>query len=488
MYLQYTAFGLYMAVMFAIGLYFFFRTQTMSEFVLGGRSLGPIPSAISSVASDFSGWLLMGLPALAMTGGMNAFWIALGLLLGTYANWTFVAPRLREQSYALDDAITVPTFLERKLKDPTNFLRIVLSLAILFFFSFYTASGFVAGGKLFNVLFDMNYHIAICVGAVIVLSYTFLGGYLAVSWTDLIQGCLMLAALIFVPVVAINSLGGWEATFTALKELSPHQLSLFNGPVSAVKEGQLMVNIETAGKPITVIGILSLMAWGLGYFGQPHILVRMMGIRSVEDVTKARWVATSWAFLAMFMAILIGFIGVVYFQKNPIADKEQVFILMIQGLTHPVVGGLLLAAIMAAVMSTADSQLLVASSALTSDLIRDKITEQQALVLGRVTVAVIALLALFLAWDKDSKVLDIVAYAWAGLGSSIGSLMLVSLLWSKVTYQGGIAGVLVGGFVTVAWDKLEGGLFELYALLPAFVCAVVAIVLISLGTQPKSEH
>lgn len=480
---QFLTFGLYMAVMFGIGLYFYFKTETISEFVLGGRSLGPIPSAISAGASDMSGWLLMGLPAFAMTGGMNAFWIALGLLLGTFVNWQLVAPRLRKQSEELDDAVTVPTFLERKLKDPTNFLRIALSLAILFFFTFYTASGFVAGGKLFNVLFGLDYHIAIIIGAVVVLSYTFLGGYLAVSWTDVIQGCLMIAALIFIPVVAINALGGWDSAMNTLTNLSPHQFDFFTGPVTSIEGDKLLVNTDPAGAPITLITILSLMAWGLGYFGQPHILVRMMGIRSVEEVGKAKWMATIWSFIALIMAMIIGFVGVVYFQTNPIADKEHVFILMIQGLTHPLVAGLLLAAIMAAVMSTADSQLLVASSALTNDLVRDRITESQALHLGRLTVTVIAIAGVFLAWDKDSEILSIVSYAWAGLGASIGSVMIVSLLWDKTTYEGGIMGVLVGAFVTVGWNKLSGGIFDIYELLPAFVAAVVTIIVVSLMTQ-----
>lgn len=251
--LQFLTFGVYMAVMFAIGLYFYFRTDSIEDYVLGGRKLGPIPSAISSVASDFSGWLLMGLPAFAMLSGMNAFWIALGLLLGTFTNWTLVAPKLRKESFELDDAVTVPTFLERKLKDPTNFLRVVLALAILFFFTFYTASGFVAGGKLFNVLFDLNYHVAITIGALVVLSYTFLGGYLAVSWTDVIQGCLMIAALIFVPVVAIQELGGWDATWASVSQLSPHQFELFTGPVNQLVDGQLKINVDAAGSPITII-------------------------------------------------------------------------------------------------------------------------------------------------------------------------------------------------------------------------------------------
>lgn len=480
---QYITFGLYMAVMFGVGLHFYFRTTNISDFVLGGRSLGAVPSAISSVASDFSGWLLMGVPALAMTGGMNAFWICLGLLLGTFANWSLVAPRLREESYALDDAVTVPTFLERKLQDPTNFLRVVLALAILFFFAFYTASGFVAGGKLFNILFGMNYHVAITIGAVVVLSYTFLGGYLAVSWTDVIQGCLMVAALIFVPIAAIQVLGGWDSAMSSIRELSPHQFDFFTSPANSVKDGSLHIG---AGEPITVIGILSLMAWGLGYFGQPHILARMMGIDSVASVKRAKWVAVIWSLIAMGMAVLIGMVAVAYFNGKPIADKEHAFIAMINGLTHPLVSGLLLAAIMAAIMSTADSQLLVASSALTSDLVRDRVSEKTSLMLGRLTVACIALIALFLAWDDKSNILDIVSYAWAGLGASIGSVMLVSLRWPKTTWQGGIAGVLVGAFVTVGWNKLKGGWFDLYELLPAFVLAVAAVVVVSLATQPKS--
>ncbi|MDO5090281.1 MAG: sodium/proline symporter PutP [Cardiobacteriaceae bacterium] len=479
---QYITFGLYMALMLGIGLYFYFRTTTISDFVLGGRSLGAVPSAISSVASDFSGWLLMGVPALAMTGGMQAFWICFGLLLGTFANWSLVAPKLRAESFALDDAVTVPTFLERKLKDPTNFLRVVLALAILFFFAFYTASGFVAGGKLFNILFDMDYHTAITIGAVVVLSYTFLGGYLAVSWTDVIQGCLMVAALVFIPIVAIQTLGGWDATMTGIRELSPHQFDFLVAPASVVENGALHIG---AGKPITVIGILSLMAWGLGYFGQPHILARMMGIDSVASVTRAKWVAVIWSLIAMGMAILIGMVAVLYFNGKPIADKEHAFIAMINGLTHPLVSGLLLAAIMAAIMSTADSQLLVASSALTSDLVRDRVSEKTSLMLGRLTVAVIALIALFLAWDENSNVLDIVSYAWAGLGASIGAVMLVALNWPKATWQGGIAGVLVGAFVTVGWNKLQGGWFDLYELLPAFILAAAAVIIVSLATQPK---
>ncbi|PIE44962.1 MAG: sodium/proline symporter PutP [Gammaproteobacteria bacterium] len=470
MILQYIIFAIYMVLMFGIGIYFYLRTKSSADFVLGGRTLGAFPSAISSVASDFSGWLLMGLPAFAMSSGMGAFWISFGLLLGIFTNWQVVAPKLRERSAELGDAVTVPTFLERQLKDPTNFLRVVLSLAILFFFAFYTASGFVAGGKLFNVLFGVNYHVAVVIGAAIVLSYTFLGGYLAVSWTDVIQGLLMIAALIFIPVVAMNSLGGFEQTFAELKNLSPHHLDFFT---------------NASGEKITIISILSLMAWGLGYFGQPHILVRMMGIKSVEKIGTARWIATIWSFMAMGLALLVGFIGVVYFNGQEMPDKEHVFISMIKSLTNPFVGGLLLAAIMAAIMSTADSQLLVASSALTNDLVRDKISERQSLMLGRFTVIIVALVAVFLAWDENSKVLDIVSYAWAGLGSAIGSVMLVSLIWSKTTYQGGIAGVLTGAFVTVGWNKLSGGIFDLYELLPAFILAVVAVVIVSLVTQPR---
>lgn len=466
--LEFLTFGIYLLVMFGIGIYFYFRTNDISDFILGGRQLGPIPSAISAGASDMSGWLLMGLPAFALADGMTAFWICLGLFLGTFANWQLIAPRLRSESEMLGDALTVPTFLERKLRDPTGFLRIALALAILFFFTVYTASGFVAGGKLFNSLFGVEYHVAIVIGAAVVLTYTFLGGYLAVSWTDVLQGLLMIIAIIIIPLMAINSMGGFDNTLEQLRGVSPSHLSFFTKP---------------DGSQMTLLSIASLMAWGLGYFGQPHILARFMGIRDVESVSTAKWVATGWSGVVMTFSVSVGLIGFIYFYQNPLADNEQVFIELIKVLTHPIITGFFLAAIMAAIMSTADSQLLVASAALTSDLLGKYLTPKQSLLLGRITVGAISMIALIVAWDESSKVLGLVSYAWAGLGASCGAVMLVALWWHKATWHGGIAGALTGAVVTVIWNKLGGGIFELYELLPAFLAAIVAMVVVSLFTQ-----
>lgn len=466
---QLIVFGLYLLLMFGIGLYFYFRTNDVSDFILGGRKLGPIPSAISAGASDMSGWLLMGIPGAALVGGISTAWICVGLLIGTFLNWQLVAPRLRAESEALG-ALTVPTFLERKLKDPTGFLRVSLALAILFFFTFYTSSGFVAGGKLFNILFGVDYHTAIFISAGVVVVYTFLGGYLAVSWTDVVQGLLMIGAILIIPIMAMQSLGGAGETFTQLEAMSPNHLSWFYQP---------------DGKPLTVITIASLMAWGLGYFGQPHIAARLMGIRSVQAVGTAKWVATAWTGAVMTLSLLVGLIAVVFFKDAPLADPEHAFIQMIKVLTHPVIGGIFLAAVMAAIMSTADSQLLVAGAALTSDLFGNYLSDKQALMLGRVTVAIITLIAVALAWDKNSGVLDIVSYAWAGLGASCGAVMVVALWWSKATWQGGVAGAVTGAVVVIVWKKISGGVFDLYELLPAFVFAMLMMVIVSLFTQDK---
>lgn len=462
------SFALYMVVMFAIGLYFYFRTDTLSDFVIGGRKLGTFPSAISSVASDFSGWLLMGLPGFALSGGMGAFWIALGLLIGTYCNWRFIAPKLRSESEALGDSVTIPVFLERKLNDNTGLVRIILSIAILFFFVSYTSSGLIAGGKLFSATFNVDYQVAVFIGFAVILSYTFLGGYMAVCWTDVIQGCLMLAALLVIPIMAMNSLGGFSEANAALMQQSPDHFSFFKNP---------------DGTDLGIITILSLMAWGLGYFGQPHILSRFMGIASAKDTANARRIAVTWTFVAMSMALVTGYLGKVYFAENPLADPEQVFLALIGALTHPLVGGLLLAAVMAAIMSTADSQLLVASSAVTNDFFPEMADDPQkqkfALWVGRISVFVIAIIALLISLNPDTSLLNIVGYAWAGLGATVGSVLLLTLTWGKVTNWGAIAGIVVGGGVTIIWHSMEGGIFDIYELLPAFIAAAAAIVVVS---------
>jgi len=344
-------FILYLALMMVIGLVAYRRTKDLSDYVLGGRNLGPIPSALSAGASDMSGWLLLGLPGFAMSDGYGAFWLAGGLLVGTWLNWLVVAQRLRTYSHMADDALTLPAFFEKRFGDHSHTLRVVSAFFILVFFLFYTSAGLVAGGKLFNTVFGLDYEIAVVVGAVAVISYTLFGGFLAVSWTDVVQGLLMVGALVLVPVIALSDLGGLTATFAAIEAKNPELLDMFT-------------NVD--GSSITIIGTLSLVGWGLGYFGQPHILARFKGIRNKNDVPAARRIAVLWTGISMAGSIMIGLFAIAYL-KAGLGDSETVFMVMVDALFHPVVAGILLAAILAAVMSTADSQLLVSSSALAED-------------------------------------------------------------------------------------------------------------------------
>lgn len=469
--MQLLVFLIYLLGMLAIGIYFYFRTKNIDDFVLGGRSAGAFPSAVSSVASDHSGWVLLGLPGFALSSGMQSFWIAFGLFLGFAASWILMAKRLRLESENLDNAITIPTFLERKLKDPTGFLRIVLAIAILFFFTFYTSAGFVAGAKLFENILGINFRLGVFICFLVVLGYTFLGGYLAVTWTDVIQGCLMVAGLLIIPIMAIQNFGGLSEVFEAIKSVSPNHISFFQ---------------HLDGTPITFITILSLMSWGLGYFGQPHILARYMGISSVKKTSLAQTIAISMSIFLMGMAVLVGLIGVAYFGDS-LDDPEKVYLMLIDTVSHPIIGGLLLASVMSAIMSTADSQLLVASSAFTGDIVSRHLNSKQKLFYSRVSITVIAMLAIMLALNLESSVLGIVSYAWAGLGASCGATLLLALLWKKTTYQGGFAGVMVGAMVTIIWNKLSGGIFDLYELLPAFILAICAGVIVSLVTYKKQD-
>lgn len=473
----YLSFSLYMLLMLAIGAYFYFKTKDVEDYVLGGRSLGALPSALSSVASDMSGWLLLGLPGFAITGGMQAFWIALGLYLGIVMNWQFVAKRLRVFSEQAENAITIPGYIANRFQDHTGILRFIIAIVILFFFLFYTASGFVAGGKLFSEVFGVNYQAAVFLGMLLIVAYTLIGGYMAVSWTDVIQGLLMLLALVVVPIVALSELGGWSEVSSHLNAQGSH-LDFLKKP---------------DGSAIGLLAIISLMAWGLGYFGQPHILSRFMGISSIDKVGPAKIIASAWSFVTMIGAIVIGLIGAAYFSGDQVlADPERVFVTFVNILFHPFVSGILLAAIMAAIMSTADSQLLVASAAFTSDIIERWLGKKKdsnlELLIGRVAVLTIAVIAAFIALDENSSVLSIVSYAWAGLGATCGPIIFISLYWRRMNLSGAIAGAVVGAITVVAWNKMEGGLFAIYELLPAFLLASLAIVVVSLLTKepPKA--
>ncbi len=467
-------FILYLILMLAIGIVAYRRTQDLSDYVLGGRNLGPIPSALSAGASDMSGWLLMGLPGYAMSAGYGSFWLAGGLLVGTWLNWLLVAQRLRVYSQRADDALTLPAYFEKRFEDNSHSLRVISAVFVLVFFLFYTSSGLVAGGKLFETVFGFDYSIAVLVGAVAVISYTMFGGFLAVSWTDVVQGLLMVGALVMVPLFAIGEIGGISGTLAAVEAKNPELLNMFT---------------DAKGETITLIGTLSLLGWGLGYFGQPHILARFKGIKSKDHVPAARRIAVIWSGISMAGACLIGLAAIGYLPDG-LGDSETVFMVMVDALFHPAIAGILLAAILAAVMSTADSQLLVSSSALAEDfykaLFNKNATQEQLVRVGRIAVVVIAVIATILAMDKDSKVLELVSYAWAGFGAAFGPALIMSLYWKNMTKAGAMAGIIVGGVTVVVWKQLSGGWFDLYEIIPGIIFAFIAIIAVSKVTPAPS--
>lgn len=470
-------FLVYLAVMLGIGLYAYKLTSSSEDYFLGGRSLGPWPTALSAGASDMSGWLLLGLPGYAFAAGMESLWLAGGLLLGTWLNWLICAKRLRTYSIQVDNALTIPEYLSRRFKDNSKLLQTISAFFILLFFLFYTSSGLVAGGKLFETVFGLDYSTAVILGTICVVSYTLFGGFLAVSWTDLVQGLLMSAALVIVPIVALD--GSFSDLSNSLHAKNPELLTLWN---------------SAKGEPLTWISIVSLAAWGLGYFGQPHILARFKACRSNKDIGTARRIAVSWTALSMAGALLIGFVGIIYVDTNlggSLADGETIFMILVNAVFHPVVAGILLAAILAAIMSTADSQLLVSSSALAEDfykqLIRKEADSQEIVLVGRVAVVVLSLFALILALNPESSVLGLVSYAWAGFGAGFGPAILFSLFWRRMNRNGALAGVLVGSITIVVWKQLSGGLFDLYEIVPGFILASLAIVLVSLMTASDDE-
>ncbi|EDP59758.1 sodium/proline symporter PutP [Vibrio sp. AND4] len=472
-----TTFVAYLLIMVAIGVYAYKRTSNSSDYFLGGRSLGPWPAALSAGASDMSGWLLLGLPGYAYAAGVEAFWLAGGLLLGTWLNWLISAKRLRTYSIQTD-ALTLPEFLSRRFNDKSKLIQTISAFFILLFFLFYTSSGLVAGGKLFETVFGLDYSIAVIVGTVCVVSYTLFGGFLAVSWTDLVQGLLMSAALMIVPVAVME--GGLGQLATDMHNINPELLTLWN---------------DVKGKPLSAIAIISLMAWGLGYFGQPHILARFKASRSNKDLTTARHIAVGWTTLSMAGAMLVGLVGLVWVTGHPgtqVDDGEKIFMLLVNTVFHPVIAGVLLAAILAAVMSTADSQLLVSSSALAEDfykqVIKPDATSEEVVMIGRVGVIVISLIALFLAMTPDSSVLSLVSYAWAGFGAAFGPAVVLSLYWSNMNRNGALAGILVGGLTIVIWKQLTGGWFEVYEIVPGIIFSTVTIVIVSKLTGGAAQE
>jgi sodium/proline symporter len=463
---------IYLAAMLVIGIVAARMTKDLNDYVLGGRRLGAGVAALSAGASDMSGWLMLGLPGAMYVGGMSEIWLPIGLAVGAYLNWQFVAKPLRVYTEVSNDSITVPDFFENRFRDQSKILRVVSAIVILVFFTFYTSSSLVGGAILLENSFGMDYKLALWVGAAVILSYTLFGGFLAASWTDFIQGILMFLALIVVPIVAIFELGGWNETVQKIGAIDPSHLDVYSGA--------------------TAIGVVSLLAWGLGYFGQPHILVRFMGLKSTKDVPKARLIGMVWMILSLFGAVFVGFAGIAYFADSPLQNAETVFIMFSQVLFNPWVAGFLLAAILSAIMSTVDSQLLVSSSALANDfyksLFRRNASKKEEMIVGRIAVLGIAIIAILLGYDPDSKVLELVSYAWAGFGAAFGPVIILSLFWKRMTRNGALAGIIVGAVTVIVWSSLKGGLFDLYELAPGFLFSSLAIIIISLiGKAPSKE-
>lgn len=463
------SFAAYLALTLIIGLIAWRRTQAMSDYLLGGRTLGPWTAALSAGASDMSGWLLLGLPGYAYASGLNALWLAAGLWIGTWLNWRLMAAPLQRFSKSFNDSLTLPSYFENRFADNKQLLRPVSAFFIVAFFLFYTASGLVAGGKLFSEVFAVDYHLAVLLGTGAIVLYTAIGGFLAVSWTDVIQGLLMAAALVMVPVIAFQQVQP-DMNLQAFKAANPQLFLLFHEP---------------NGQPLTFIAIISLAAWGLGYFGQPHILARFKAISHHSLVPFARRVAVGWTGVTLLGGLAVGMIGNA-FTATPIADGEKIFIHLVMALFNPLVAGILLAAILAAIMSTADSQLLVTTSALTEDLYKrftkKPIGEQQLVKLSRWGVLAVAVIACAIAQDPDSGVLKLVAYAWAGFGASFGPALLLSLYWRRMNAYGALAGIVAGGITVVIWKQLEGGWFDLYEIVPGIAISFGAIVIVTLLT------
>ena len=480
---QLAAIVVYLLGMLAIGFYAYRRTKTGRDFLLAGRDLSPRVAALSAGASDMSGWLLMGLPGALFAVGLIEAWIAIGLTIGTYLNWLIVAPRLRVYSEISRDTITMPAFFEQRFRDRTRLIRSISAIIILVFFVFYVASMMVASGAFFESAFGWNYLTGVFVVGGVTLAYTVFGGFLGISLTDVAQGLLMLAALVAVPVIATIQLGG-----------PGEVVSLINAADAA--DG--LTHLSFTGGELTttsMLVIISGLAWGLGYFGQPHILARFFAIRSHAEVKTARRIGTGWVILCMGGAVLTGLIGVAWFQDagQTLDNPETVFLVLSQILFHPFVAGLVLAAVLAAIMSTMSSQLLVSSSALVEDiygLFRRDPDERTQLWLGRVSVIVVTIVAILIAQDPDSTVLDLVGFAWAGFGAAFGPMILLALYWKRITAMGALSGMVAGAVVSYVWGTVPAikEAINLYEIVPGvLVHFLVAIVVSLLTHRPEPE-
>ena len=488
----------YLFVMLWIGFFFSKKQSNLGDYYLGGRKMNKWVVALSAQASDMSGWLLMGLPGALYLGGFSEAWIGIGLLIGTYLNWKIVAQRLRRYSQVCGDSITIPDFICNRFRDKTGASRVIAAVIILVFFTFYTASGFVGAAKLFSTIFPISYSIALWIGAAVVVSYTLLGGYMAVCWTDFIQGSLMFVAIVLVPAIVICDAGGFAATVDSLNEINPFLQSLFTN--------------ASTGKAVGFIGLVSCMAWGLGYFGMPHILVRFMSINNPAEVKGSRRIAMTWVAISLGAATVIGLVFHLFLKQRGLTladvgnDPEKCFMVMINsifsnGFAARVFAGVLLSAILAAIMSTADSQLLVSASSFTNDIyrrVKKSASNRELVMISRLAVAAVALVAAFMSMNQESDffkaVMKMVSFAWGGFGAAFGPLILLALFWRRVNLAGAVSGMVVGTVTCFVWKFVLSGyaadypIFGLYELAPGFVLSFAVTVVVSLLTaRPSAE-
>lgn len=462
---QLLAIIIYFIAMIAIGLFGFSKTKNLGDYMLGGRQLGPVASAMSAGASDMSQWLLMGLPGALYVAGLVEIWMPIGLAAGTWLNWKIVAPRLRTYTQVANNSITIPSFFDNRFKNNAKVLRVVSGIIILLYFTFYVSSGMVAGGVFFESAFDQNYHAGLLIVGGVTILYTFIGGFLAVSYTDVIQGTMMFLALLTVPIFGLFATGGLEATAASAIEMNPDVFNIFS----------------TA----TFAGVISLLAWGLGYFGQPHIIIRFMAIKSARETKAARRIGFGWVVLSLGGAVATGIVGAAYFQQNPdvvLSDPEAVFLVLGQILFHPFIAGMMLAAVLAAIMSTVSSQLLVTSSALVEDIFKSLFKTDKSdkfyVNMGRFAVLLVSAVAIFFAWEQNDTILSLVAFAWAGFGASFGPVILLSLYWKKFTSAGALWGMIVGAVTVFVWGNSPLSEY-LYEIVPGFVLALLVAIVVS---------
>ncbi len=491
-----SAFAVYLLLMIVIGILCMKKAGTTEEYFLGGRGLSAGVAALSAQASDMSGWLLMGLPGALYAFGTGQAWIAIGLFIGTVCNWLFISSRLRRYTIRANNSLTLPSYFENRFRDKKRILLMVSSIVIVIFFLVYTASALAAGGKLFNSVFGIDYHAALLIGAFVILVYTFMGGFMAVCVTDFVQGSLMLVGLLLVPIIAYNMLDGSMVDLLAQSQVpggTAGYLSLFSN----------------GERPYTFIEIFSQLAWGLGYCGMPHILTRFMAVKNEAELQKSKAIAIGWDILSLTGACFIGILGRAYLFPTILGEttsssSENVFIEMIHkvftvDLALPFIGGLFLCGILAAIMSTADSQLLVTASAVSEDIYRGfvnpKAADDKVMKISRLTVVAVSVLAVLIAWNPDSSIMGLVSNAWAGLGSAFGPIVLMSLFWRRTNLAGAVAGIVSGGLTVILWDYIPliggqtlGTVTGIYSLAVGFLLSILMIVIFSLTTKAPSQE